>query len=82
MSHLQVSTRNQWVFSKTLFINQQHNSQKKVQKDKQRSTKHTYKNKDRITGTQLKISYPGSLLNSEETLETHILTRKGLLITL
>jgi hypothetical protein len=52
----------------------------KVQKDKQRSTKHTYKNKDRITGTQLKTTYPGSLLNSEETsvtLETHILTRKG-----
>jgi hypothetical protein len=58
--------------------NRQHNGQKKkVQKDKQRSTKHTYKNKDRITGPQLKISYPVSLLNSEETLETHILTRKG-----
>ena len=27
---------------------------KKVQKDKQRSTKHTYKTKDRVTRTQLK----------------------------
>ena len=27
--------------------NRQHNGQKKVQKDKQRSTKHTYKTKDR-----------------------------------
>jgi len=33
----------------------QHNGQKKkVQKDKQRSTKHTYKNKDRVTRTPLK----------------------------
>jgi len=31
--------------------NRQHNSQKK--KDKQRSTKHTYKTKDRITRTPL-----------------------------
>jgi hypothetical protein len=29
-------------------------AQKKVQKDKQRSTKHTYKTKDRVTRTQLK----------------------------
>ena len=28
---------------------------KKVQKDKQRSTKHTYKTKDRVTRTPLKI---------------------------
>jgi hypothetical protein len=35
--------------------NRQHNGQKKkVQKDKQRSTKHTYKTKDRVTGTPLK----------------------------
>jgi len=27
----------------------------KVQKDKQRFTKHTYKTKDRVTGTPLKI---------------------------
>jgi hypothetical protein len=27
---------------------------KKVQKDKQRSTKHTHKTKDRVTRTQLK----------------------------
>jgi hypothetical protein len=31
--------------------NRQHNGQKKVQKDKQRSTKHTYKFKDRVTRT-------------------------------
>ena len=29
-------------------------SKEKVQKDKQRSTKHTYKTKDRVTLTQLK----------------------------
>ena len=47
--------------------NRQHNSQKKIeekqttqwpkvkiQKDKQRSTKHTYKTKDRVTRTPLK----------------------------
>jgi hypothetical protein len=33
--------------------NRQHNGQK-VQKDKQRSTKHTYKTKDRVTRTSLK----------------------------
>ena len=34
--------------------NRQHNGQKKkVQKDKQRSTKHTYKTKDRVTRTPL-----------------------------
>ena len=31
--------------------NRQYNGQKKVQKDKQRSTKHTYKSKDRVTRT-------------------------------
>jgi hypothetical protein len=35
--------------------NRQRNGQKKkVQKDKQRSTKHTHKNKDRVTRTPLK----------------------------
>jgi hypothetical protein len=35
--------------------NRQHNDQnEKVQKDKQRSTKHTYKTKDRATRTPLK----------------------------
>jgi len=35
--------------------NRQHNGQrKKVQKDKQRSAKHTYKTKDRLTRTPLK----------------------------
>ena len=34
----------------------QHNGQKKkVQKDKQRSTKHTHKTKDRVTRTSLKM---------------------------
>ena len=34
--------------------NRQHNGQKKkVQQDKQRSTKHTYKTKDRVTRTPL-----------------------------
>jgi hypothetical protein len=34
--------------------NRQHNGQnKKVQKDKQRSTKHTHKTKDRVTRTPL-----------------------------
>jgi hypothetical protein len=34
--------------------NRKHNRQKKVQNDKQQSTKHTYKTKDRVTRTQLK----------------------------
>ena len=34
--------------------NRQHNGQKKVRKDKQRSTKHTYKTKDRETRTPQK----------------------------
>ena len=35
--------------------NRQHNGQKKkVQKDKQRSTRHTYETKDRVTRTPLK----------------------------
>ena len=35
--------------------NKQHNGQKKKeQKDKQRSTKHTHKTEDRVTGTPLK----------------------------
>ena len=35
--------------------NRQHNGQiEKVQKDKQRSTQHTYKTKDRVTRTPLK----------------------------
>jgi hypothetical protein len=36
--------------------NRQHNGQKeKVQKDKQRSTKYTYKTKDRVTRTPLNL---------------------------
>ena len=35
--------------------NRQHNDQKKkLRKDKQRSTRHTYKTKDRVTRTPLK----------------------------
>jgi hypothetical protein len=35
--------------------NRQHNDQKKkIQKDKQRSTKHTHKTKDQVTRTPLK----------------------------
>ena len=48
-------------YTKGVFIirkskkNRQHNGQKKkVQKDKQRPTKHTYKTKDRVTRTPLK----------------------------
>ena len=38
--------------------NKQHSGQKKkVQKDKQRSTKHTYKTKDRVTQTPLKTGW-------------------------
>jgi hypothetical protein len=39
------------------FIEEEQTTQRpkeKVQKDKQRSTKHTYKTKDRVTRTQLK----------------------------
>ena len=35
--------------------NRQRNGKKKVQKDKQRSTKHTHTTKDRVTRTPLKI---------------------------
>ena len=31
--------------------NRQHNDQKKIKKDKQRSTKHRYKTKDRVSRT-------------------------------
>jgi hypothetical protein len=34
--------------------NRQHNGQEKIQKDKQRSTKHTHKTKDRVTRAPLK----------------------------
>ena len=45
--------------------NRQHNGQKKkTQKDKQRSTKHTYKTNDRVTQTPLKIC--GALRCSEK----------------
>jgi hypothetical protein len=36
-------------------------AKRKVQKDKQRSTKHTYKTKDRVTRTPLKLGVnPGA----------------------
>ena len=34
--------------------NRRHNSQKKIKKDKQRTTKHTYETKDRVSRTPLK----------------------------
>ena len=46
----------------------------KVQKDKQRSTKHTYKTKDRVTRTPLKtggeLRYYGSVSSSCSTSDT------------
>jgi hypothetical protein len=39
--------------------NRQHNGKKKGQKDKQRSTKHTHKTKDRVTRTPLKAKNRG-----------------------
>jgi hypothetical protein len=49
--------------------NRQHNNQKK--KDKQRSTKHTYKTKDRVTRTPLKtgaeLMYSGRVSSSCST---------------
>jgi len=36
-------------------------AKKKVQKDKQRSTKHTYKTKDRVTRTPLKTGGGGGV---------------------
>ena len=46
--------------------NRQHNDQKeKVQKDKQRSTKHTYKTKDRV-----ELRYSGRVSSSCSTSDT------------
>ena len=48
-------------------------SKEKVQKNKQRSTKHTYKTKDRVTRTPLKtggeLRYPGRVSCSCSTSE-------------
>jgi hypothetical protein len=48
---------------------------KKVQKDKQRSTKHTYKTKDRVTRTPLKaggeLRCSGRVNSSCSTTDTH-----------
>jgi len=48
----------------------------KVQKDKQRSTKHTYKTKDRLTRTPLKtggeLKYFGRVSSSCSTIGTHL----------
>jgi hypothetical protein len=41
--------------------NRQHNCQRKVQKDKQRSRKHIYKTKDRVPQTPLKTRGGGEL---------------------
>jgi hypothetical protein len=43
------------VLFKCLFVHSGANLSEKVQKDKQRSTKHTHKTKDRVTRTLLKI---------------------------
>jgi hypothetical protein len=50
-------------------------SKEKVQKDKQRSTKHTYKTKDRVTRTRLKtggeLRCSGRVGSSSSTSDTH-----------
>jgi hypothetical protein len=46
--------------SRKLKKNRQHNNQKK--NDKQRSTKHIHKTKDRVTRTPLKAGLPGPFL--------------------
>ena len=55
--------------------NRKHNRQKKVQNDKQQSTKHTYKTKDRVTRTQLKtggeLRCSGRMSSSCSTSDTH-----------
>ena len=56
--------------------NRQHNGQKKkVQKDKQRSTKHTYKTKDRVTRTTLKTG--GELSCCERVSESKFTNNKS-----
>jgi hypothetical protein len=49
-------------------------AKRKVQKDKQRSTKHTYKTKDRVTRTPLKtegeLGYSGRVNSSCSTSDT------------
>jgi hypothetical protein len=42
-------------------------AKKKIQKDKQRSTKHTYKTKDRVTRIPLKTGYVNSKFYSFQT---------------
>ena len=59
--------------------NRQHNGQKKkVQKDKQQSTKHTYKTKDRVTQTPLKtggeLRCSGRVSSSCSTIDTCCVT--------
>ena len=49
--------------------NRQHNGKKKVQKDKQRSTKHTHNTKDRETRTPLKSGVNSEKMEGCETLE-------------
>ena len=52
--------------------NRQHNGQKKKgQKDKQRSTKHTHKTKDRVTRTPLKTGLNSCSLFPTDPLITH-----------
>ena len=54
--------------------NRQHNGQKKVRKDKQRSAKHRYKTKNRVTRTPLKtggeLRCSGRVSSSSSTSDT------------
>jgi hypothetical protein len=60
MSYMKNSVRRVWRKQRgnqNLYIEEEQTTQwpkEKVQKDKQRSTKHTYKTKDRVTRTPLK----------------------------
>ena len=59
-------------------IEEEHNNmaKRKSTKDKQRSTKHTYKTKDRVTGTALKteseLKYSGRVSSSCSTSGTRL----------
>ena len=53
----------------------------KVQKDKQRSTKHTYKTEDRVTRTALKTGSTILLMSLTQRITTMPDTRVGILLT-
>jgi hypothetical protein len=54
MSYIEEFEDAKWVIRIRISKNRQHNGQKKNTNDKQRSTKHTHKNKDRVTRTPIK----------------------------